>query len=123
MRRSWRQFLLLAVAAGILSCRSSLTACNLPLIPGLAVFVRDSATAASLVDTVTVVTVRDDAYLDTGEYHGDRFLAADGRPGVYTVVIQRAGYRDWLRQNVRVDGTDCGHPITVSLHAFLQANP
>jgi hypothetical protein len=122
-KKSMRLAAVALMTVVMVSCRSPLVACNLPLIYGLNIVVTDSVTAASLVGGNTVVTVRDGAYVDEVRYYGDRYISAGGRPGVYSILVQRPGYRDWLRQNVRVSGTECGHPVPVTVAALLQPIP
>jgi hypothetical protein len=45
-----------------------------------------------------------------------------GRPGTYTVLVQKAGFQDWTRTGVQVDADECGTE-TVHLEAFLVPVP
>jgi hypothetical protein len=47
--------------------------------------------------------------------------AAD-RPGTYTVLVQKPGYQDWTRTDVRVRGGECGTE-NVDLEASLVPVP
>jgi hypothetical protein len=47
---------------------------------------------------------------------------ATGRPGTYTVLVQKPGFQDWTRTGVQVDADECGAK-TVHLEAFLVSVP
>ncbi|HEX6368645.1 MAG TPA: carboxypeptidase-like regulatory domain-containing protein [Longimicrobium sp.] len=56
-------------------------------------------------------------------YDADRLAPeAVGRPGTYTVVVQKPGFQPWTRTGVQVDVDACGAK-TVHLEAFLLPVP
>jgi len=98
-------------------------ACTAIALPGIAVEVRDSVTDAHVGAGARIVA-RSGSFADTLRVPAD--LAHEGpyglageRPGVYTVTVEREGYRPWSRGGVRVEAGEC-HVRTVSLVARLQ---
>jgi hypothetical protein len=49
-------------------------------------------------------------------------LTSRGGPGQYSVMVQKSGYRDWVRRRVYVAAGSCGAK-TVRLRADLQRSP
>jgi hypothetical protein len=47
------------------------------------------------------------------------FEGSELRAGRYTVEVQKAGYRTWRIEGVRLKEDDCRHPIAVHLNAQL----
>ncbi len=99
--------------------------CTTNAVPALSVYVRDSASGASVVLGATVIA-RSGTYMDSvtvdsiGRPPADFPVAlASEHPGYFDVTVRQAGYRDWLRRNVRVSADDC-HVQTVTLTALLQ---
>ena len=113
-------FRLLALALGsvtLAACKDPL--CTLNYGYGLTIIVQDSVTTASLVGDGTTVTVREGSYVDSVQQVGTVYQAAGERPGTYTIQVQRAGYRHWSRENVRVLDDGC-HVRGVTVNARLQ---
>lgn len=102
------------------ACKSPLVACNLNLAYGLTIVVTDSATGAALGGSETMVEVRDGSFVDTLPAFGpSEYSGAGERPGTYSVKVQRAGYRLWQRDGVRVRKDEC-HVINVRVDVRLQ---
>lgn len=124
-RRITAHAVIACLAAASIGCNSS-TFCTVPLRPALAVTVEDSITRVAPTAASTL-TVRDGDFLevdaDSVAPNGSpyEFMAAMERPGIYSVLIETPGYRDWSRADVRVSTETCGLR-TVSLTARLQAN-
>lgn len=101
-------------------------ACTLEARAGIQVEVRDSLTGKAAAFGV-VGFVQDDQYVDTLRIVGwqpndpsaHTMVAAYERRGTYTVVLRKAGYREWVRSNILVGGDEC-HVNTVSLTALLE---
>jgi hypothetical protein len=97
--------------------------CTAIAIPGVAVDVRDSVTNAHVGRGARIVATSG-RFADTlrvpadSDYEGAYGLATE-RPGVYTVTVEREGYRPWSRTGIRVDADEC-HVRTVSVVARLQ---
>lgn len=108
------------VPIGMSACSSTL--CDLSYHYGLSITVQDSVTSQSLVGDGTTITVRDGSYLDLVQQVGEVYQAAGERPGTYSIEVQRAGYRDWTRANVRLRDEGC-HVERVTVTARLQASP
>ncbi len=49
-------------------------------------------------------------------------VGAFERPGIYTVVVRKPGYREWTQANVVVSKDEC-HVITTRLQARLERGP
>ena len=116
----------LAGAALLADCRSPF--CTLGIVEAVQVEVRDSVTLAPAASGA-FGTVQDGAFVDS--LHPRSFLsdgtllglgAAEGRPGIYAVLVRRPGYRDWQASGVVARSGECG-VIPASLHARLQALP
>lgn len=78
--------------------------CSLSLTPSIQVTVQDSVTGAVAVSGARML-LRDGAFADTVEMYtpGRNTLSTPWeRPGMYTVIVQKAGYKEWFRLNVRV---------------------
>ena len=80
------------------------------LPPAVQLVITDSVSGARLTSAMAVV--RDGAYVDTaraqpvnpeGPLH-----AAYSRPGIYSVEVNHAGYRQWQRDAVRPGRGSCG---------------
>jgi len=99
--------------------------CSANVAPGLSVAVQDSASGA-MIASGTQLIARDGAYVESSsvpanhpELDSSTLQAAGERGGTYSVTVQKPGYRDWTRSNVRVTKGEC-HVNTVSLTALLQ---
>jgi hypothetical protein len=86
--------------------------------------VRDSVTDEPAAADARLI-VRDGSYADTSDqlpapYTDPLVLRAAGeRGGWYDVSVEKTGYRDWMRNPVRVNEDGC-HVRTVQLQARLQ---
>ena len=94
--------------------------CTLELRHAIAVEVRDSVTGEPAAVGARLI-VRDGVYADTSRQHGDPLLiqAGEERAGRYDVSVEKSGYREWTRENVRVTAGAC-HVRTVRLDVRLQ---
>jgi hypothetical protein len=99
--------------------------CTTEARAGIQVNVRDALTGDPAAEGA-IAYAQDGAYVDT--LHALPTLPPQlpltlvgvfERPGVYTVVVQKAGYREWRRTNVVVTADEC-HVITVTLEARLE---
>lgn len=110
------------------SCNVLGTACPDAERPGIELEIRDARTGAPAAAGATAVAHDDDK---TYPFEADRplgdstalVLSAFTEPGVYDVVIQKAGYRDWTASNVRVRKDGECYVRTVHLQAQLQRVP
>jgi hypothetical protein len=122
------RFLRLAAAGAIgstLGCDALQigTACTDEARPGLVVTVLDSVTKAAI--SGASVTARSGTRTDVvPDYESARssYPLAYEKAGTYSVTVEKAGYRTWLRSDVRVTSDRC-HVQTVSLTALLQPLP
>lgn len=87
--------------------------------PGLVVTVRDSVTTATLSGAQVVARTATTADTSRGDLPNGAYALAYETPGTYEVTVEKAGYRLWMRGNVRVTRDEC-HVKTVSLTALLQ---
>jgi hypothetical protein len=100
--------------------------CTLHIQPGIIVTIVDSVTneprAAEAVGVAQAGSFSDSLrpYWTDGQGVMLSRAAADERPGTYAVTIQKSGYRDWVRTNVRVRSGDC-HVQSAELTARLQS--
>jgi hypothetical protein len=96
------------------------TACTSISMVGISVDVRDASTQRPIAPGATLV-IRDDKQVVDSVIGGEQARALDGafeRRGVFSIVVRRAGYREWRRDTVRVTGDIC-HVATVRLTAEL----
>lgn len=106
------------------ACGDGLEPVCLP-VERLAVEVRDAQTEEFRADSARGVA-QDGTYTDSlliVRYHGADIVPAAlggayGRPGTYTLRVERAGYRPWDTVGVHVQADRCG-PITVQVVARL----
>lgn len=94
--------------------------CTTEARAGIQVTIRDAATSAPAAQGA-IATAQDQSYTDTLQGFFDSLTVAGAyeRPGVYTVVVKKAGYRDWRQTNILVTSDEC-HVITVTLDARLE---
>ena len=92
---------------------------------GLGIQVRDSITGQFIASGARLI-VRDGAFGDTVQVPANRpdvdplpIPAAGERPGVYTLTVQKPGYREWRKSGVRVTADRC-HVQLVRVTARLQ---
>ncbi len=100
--------------------------CTDSIEPALVIQVRDASSKASIADGATGY-VRDGEYVDTLQVYGFgsdgtlySFRAADERPGIYEVVVQRSGFKAWHKTHVAVSTGRC-HVKTVRIVADLDS--
>ena len=94
---------------------------------GVVVSVRDSTSGADAVAGATGVaidgTFRDSVSVPSGKSPQASAISLAGeRAGTYTVIVRKAGYKDWTNSNVVVTRDAC-HVRTVTLTAQLQPGP
>jgi hypothetical protein len=124
-RRNAACALVAGVAFASLGCESSTVCAALPAW-ALEITVIDSITRVTPTATSTL-TVRDSDFVEVdtdslAQRNGPfTFVAANGRPGVYAVLIQTPGYRDWSANDLVVHAKQCGVK-TVKLTALLQTD-
>jgi len=117
--------LVACVAFASLGCESSTVCASLPAW-ALEITVIDSITRVTPAATSTL-TVRDSDFVEVDtdslaqRNRPFTFVAANGRPGVYSVLIQTPGYRDWSANDLVVHAKQCGVK-TVKLTALLQTD-
>ncbi len=99
--------------------------CTLEYQYGLGVHVRDSITGELIASGARLI-VRDGEYVDTVQAPANRpdvdslaSPAAGERPGVYSLTVQKPGYREWRKSGVRVTADRC-HVQPVRVTARLQ---
>ena len=92
---------------------------------GLGVQVQDSI-SGQLITSGARLIVRDGAFVDTVQAPVNRpdvdslpIPAVGERPGVYTLTVQKPGYREWRKSGVRVTADRC-HVQPVGVTARLQ---
>jgi hypothetical protein len=92
---------------------------------GLAVKAQDSITGQFITSGARLI-VREGTFVDTVQAPANRpdvdslgVPAAGERPGVYTLTVQKPGYRDWTKSGVRVTADEC-HVHLVRVTARLQ---
>lgn len=85
--------------------------------------VRDAVTGVPATEGAILI-VQEGEYADTvqgGPGAPPVLAAAPERPGTYNVLVQKAGYQDWTRQDVRVRrGGGCDRLKSARLTANLQ---
>lgn len=100
--------------------------CTTEAVPSITVDVRDAATHAPAAAGAN-------GYAREGSFRVDLLVpdrALDAltmygpfeRPGTYSVVVEKAGYQRWTKENVRVRKGEC-HVETARLQADLQPEP
>ncbi|MEK7248939.1 MAG: hypothetical protein AAB209_00810 [Bacteroidota bacterium] len=103
--------------------------CTTEARTGIQIAVRDAATGAPAAYGVLAIA-QDISFTDTLRalpYGTDpqsalTMVGVYERPGVYTVILMKPGYRDWMRTNIVVNKDEC-HVITVQLDARLERTP
>ena len=114
-------------------CTAALSACSedhvlcAPLFPAaVAVAVRDSVTAALLVDSAKGVVIglgrTDTMVRGPALQFGDSVLIGGTQVGPVNVQVERPGFQPWLRTGVqtRLSGGQCPNYITRVLPARMQ---
>lgn len=92
---------------------------------GLGIQVQDSVTGQFIASGARLI-VRDGAFVETMQAPANRpdvdslpIPAAGERPGVYTLTVQKPGYREWRTSGVKVTADRC-HVQPVRVLARLQ---
>lgn len=112
----------IVVAALISGCNSEQLMCPQWLVSPIIVEVRDAATGLPAAQGA-MGTIRSGTYVGTllpATSTEPLELHAPGGPGMYDVTVQKTGYRDWTRNDVRVTGGRCGVEKSVVLRANLE---
>lgn len=116
---------LIGVAVGCSTIGAPDRACTAIAVAGVQAVVRDSASGVRAASGARLV-VRDGTYADSTSVPANRpdldqfaLAAAYERAGTYSVTVQKAGYRTWARDGVRVTKGEC-HVITAVLDVLLQ---
>jgi 6,7-dimethyl-8-ribityllumazine synthase len=103
--------------------------CTDILVAGLVVEVRDATTSEPAAFGARG-EIRDGSYVEMLQVEGGgtvdpatalRLVGAWERPGVYSVVVRKEGYRDWTVSGVLVEADAC-HVLRVTLRAALERN-
>lgn len=115
----------------IIGCEDNGTSgriCTAEARVGIQVEIRDAMTRNPAAEGAKA-TVNDGSFIDTLRtlpvVPPQGSLTVYGvyeRPGVYTVMITKPGYRDWVRSNVVVNKDEC-HVITAQIEALLEPVP
>lgn len=124
--RSWIGLVpLLMVSPGCEDHGTSGRVCTTEARAGIQVEVRDALSGEPAAQGAVGIAY-DGAYADTLQLFPNvpphlplTLIGAVERPGVYTVVVRKSGYRDWIRAGVEVRHDGC-HVITVKLEARLE---
>lgn len=124
-----RSFALPVLLSGLMAlggCNGLLpTACTMEARFAVQVRVLDAATGAPAAEGAKLV-VREGAYADsTTGFPGTAEIAAGiEETGTFDVLVRKAGYRDWTRQDVRVTRAgSCDKVQTARLTAELERAP
>lgn len=122
MRSGW---LILPALAGLAGCGDDPAAVTCPdiLRPSLRVEVVDSATGARRTNNARGWWISGDraGTLDRDAFQAAALLAY-GPSGSYSLIIQANGYQSWGRDDLRVEGDECG-PRTLEVRAALTPLP
>ncbi len=88
--------------------------CDLIVDPAIRVWISHATSGVPLADSAWGMVI-DGSYSDSlrgSVYDGQGTMvarrAADEREGVYTVLVQRAGFQNWSTSGVRAESGDCG---------------
>lgn len=112
-----RAALLLAVP--LAACGDSPTLCPDEVRPMMLIQVQDASTGQSGSEGAGGSITEGSFTSPLVRYDADRLAPlATGRPGTYTVVVQKPGFQTWTRTGIQVDADACGTE-TVHLEAFL----
>jgi hypothetical protein len=95
--------------------------CTTEARPGIRAIVRDSTTGAGLA-TGTIAVARQAAFTDTLMGADSVMWGVYERAGVYRLEVSRPGYRDWVRDGLRVTRGEC-HVETIRVSVLLQSTP
>jgi hypothetical protein len=115
-----------SILLGVVACSGSTSpVCTANIVPGLAVYVKDSITNESVASGASLVA-REGSYKDSvavpaasPDLDASPLYAASERPGTYAVTVTKTGYAAWTKSDVRVTKNIC-HVNTVTLIALLQ---
>jgi hypothetical protein len=119
-----RAVILLSVTTA-LGCRSDFIAyCTAPPPIAVIVAVIDSVSGLSIADSARGVAKLDTAIYSLRLQTPPPRLVGGTELGTYQVVIDRPGYREWLRSGIVVSRRGgCGNPISAEVVARLQPSP
>jgi hypothetical protein len=115
------------VSGGCLNSTAA-NSCPAIIIPAIVVEIKDAQTGIPIAQGAQGA-VREGTYADSLRPYGGispdpatlvSLQAALGRPGTYSIDVQRAGYLPWTASGVKVTSDECG-VRTVILHADLIA--
>jgi hypothetical protein len=109
--------------------------CAASVSPAIIVVIKDAETGAPAAEGA-VGTIRDGTYAETLQVYVTTsptppetigtplsLSGGVGRPGTYTVRVEKPGYQAWERMGVRARPAQCGVVSTVNLVADLQKSP
>ncbi|HSL70157.1 MAG TPA: hypothetical protein VK864_07925 [Longimicrobiales bacterium] len=118
--RRWQIVMVLLGATGLAAgCNS---ACTFESEPALIVTVVDSVTAQNITPGSAVVARQgffiDSVFVAPNASQTSVSLGYD-RPGIYTVTVHHAGYREWRRDGILVPGSGCGVRDPIALTTRL----
>ena len=114
--------LVLALAACVKGVAAPVAYCTAPQSIAIEVSALDSISQVSVADSARGV-VQSGSYLDSMRLAYGVLLGGN-KLGTYQVTIDRPGYREWIRADVRVTQQGpCGNVIPVQLTARLQPAP
>lgn len=107
------------------ACQSDPISCPQWILSPIIVEVRDAATGEPAAQGASgwIIMGRDSARMLPATPTEQLELHAPGGPGIYDVVVQKAGFRNWTRDNVYVRGGNCGVERSVRLRADLERAP
>jgi len=108
-------------ACGVFTSPNNGVMCTMEFRYGLAVYVKDSVTAAPAASGATLIA-RDGVWADTVSFaagnaslDGLGLNTAGERAGTYTLTVRKAGYHDWVKSGVVVTADECHvHPVAVT---------
>lgn len=106
----------------VFGCSSEQLMCPQWILSPIVVEVRDAATGAPAAVGATG-SIRSGSFVSELTLpwpNEDLELYSSGGPGIYDVIVQKPGYRDWIRNDVRVTGGRCGVEKSVVLRANLE---
>ena len=121
--------LMILLALGLCACDSDdAITCTCDMVPAIRIEVLDATTmrpaacdaTGYLIDGSYVEEIESwfDCHADASDPN-DRLEGALERPGIYTVVIEKTGYKPWARSGILVLEDRC-HVITVQLRVLLE---
>lgn len=124
--KRWGAVMMAAMALSACSDEGQLgPPCSDEARAGIIVTVRDAQTGEALADSALGLAY-EGTFVDTLRqiprlpvFNLSELVGVYERPGIYTVVIRRQGYQEWMQTNVVVKRDEC-HVIPVALLALLE---